>query len=31
VLCGGEHPPGTLQLVNTAQSLQPGVVDQVLL
>jgi uncharacterized protein len=31
VLSGGEHPPSTLQLVNAAQSLEPGVVDQVLL
>src|SRR5207253_3078956 len=27
----GEHPPGALQLVNPAQALQPGAVDQILL
>ena len=31
VLGGGEDPPGALQLVNPAQPLQPGRVEQVLL
>ena len=31
VLPAGEHPPCRLQLVDATQSLQPGVIEQVLL
>ena len=31
MLATGEHPPGRLQLMNSPQTLQPGVVEQVLL
>ncbi len=31
VFGGGEYPPGALQLMDPAQPLQPGVVDQLLL
>src|SRR5258707_6648877 len=31
MLRGGEHPPGALQLVDAAQTLHPGGVDEVLL
>src|ERR1700730_8833049 len=31
MLARGEHPPRALQLVNAAEALQPGAVDQVLL
>src|SRR4030088_2704244 len=31
MLCRGENPPRALQLMNTPQALEPGVVDEVLL
>src|SRR5256886_13990060 len=31
MLAAGEDPPGRLELVNPAQSLQPGMIEQVLL
>src|ERR1700682_403315 len=31
MLAAGEDPPGRLELVNAPQSLQPGVIEQVLL